>query len=83
MTDVVTKAALSPARRRLVELMQEVNYGRIENLEVCDGEPVFDPPPSVVRLYLFGRNNGPNAARGHDGFALKKKVVELLEVFDR
>ena len=28
MTDV-TKAALTPARRRLVELMQEVNYGRI------------------------------------------------------
>ena len=35
MTDV-TKAALTPAKRRLVELMQEVNYGRIEQLEVRD-----------------------------------------------
>jgi hypothetical protein len=43
MPNVVTKAALSPARRRLVELMQEINYGRIERLEVRDGEPVFDP----------------------------------------
>ncbi len=31
-----TKAALTPARRLLVELMQEVNYGRIERLEVRD-----------------------------------------------
>jgi len=61
MTDVVTKAALSPARRRLVELMQEINYGRIERLEVRDGEPVFDPPPIVLRLFLFGKDNGPNA----------------------
>ena len=79
----ISKRDLSEPRRRLLELMQEINYGRIENLEVRGGEPVFDPPPSVVRLYLFGRSNGPNAARGHDGFALKKKVVELFEVFDR
>lgn len=37
MTDTATKAALAPARRRLAELMQEVNYGRIERLEVRDG----------------------------------------------
>ena len=79
----VSKRSLSDPRRRLLELMQEVNHGRIENLEVRDGEPLFDPPPSVVRLYLFGRSNGPNAARGHDGFTLKKKVAELFEVFDR
>jgi hypothetical protein len=83
MPNVVTKAALSPARRRLVELMQEINYGRIERLEVRDGEPVFDPPPTVLRLFLFGKDNGPNASRGNDGFALKKKVAELFEVFDR
>jgi len=49
MPNVVIKAALSPARRRLVELMQEINYGRIERLEVRDGEPVFDPPRTTGR----------------------------------
>ena len=83
MTDVVTKAALAPARKRLVELMQEINYGRIEKLHVRDGEPVFDPPPTVLRLFLFGKDNGPNESRGNDGFALKRKVAELFEVFDR
>jgi len=82
MPNVVTKAALSPARRRLVELMQETNHGRIR-LEVRNGEPVFDPPPTVLRLFLFGKDNKPNAARDNDGFALKKKAVELFEIFDR
>ncbi len=83
MTDVVTKAVLSPARKRLVELMQEINYGRIENLQIRDGEPVFKPPPTMLREYLFGKENGPNAYRGIDSFSLKKKVAELFEIFDR
>ena len=83
VTDGMTKAALTPARSRLVEVMQEINFGRIEGLEVRDGEPVFDPPPRAVRQVVFGKKNGPNAARAHDGFALKKKVAELFEVFDR
>jgi len=40
-------------------------------------------PPTVLRLFLFGKDNGPNESRGNDGFALKKKVAELFEVFDR
>ena len=83
MTDAVTKAALTPARKRLVELMQELNHGRIEGLQVRDGEPVFDPPPTMLRLFIFGKGNGPNDARGRKGFVLKGKVTELFEVFDR
>ena len=82
MTDV-TKASLSPARRRLVELMQKINYGRIEWLEVQDAEPVFDPRPKVVRQVVFGKNNRPNACRAHTSFALKKQVEELFEFFER
>ena len=83
MTDEVTKAALTPARRRLVEMMQEINFGRIERLDVRDGEPLFDPPPMAVRQMVFGKKNGPNQIRNQDGYALKKKVAELFEVFDR
>ncbi len=83
MPDVVTKEALNPARRRLVELMQEVNFGRIENLQIRDGDPIFNPPPTVLRHYLFGRENGPNAYRTVDNFSLKKKLAELFDTFDR
>ena len=83
MTDGVTKAALTPARRRLVEMMQEINFGRLEGLEVRDGEPLFDPPPLAVRQVVFGKKNGPKDSPAQDGYALKKKVAELFEVFDR
>ena len=55
----VTKASLTPARGCLVELIQEINYGRLEGLEVRDCEPVLDPPPRVVRKIVFGKDNGP------------------------
>ncbi|MCK4415100.1 MAG: hypothetical protein KAY32_16330 [Candidatus Eisenbacteria sp.] len=83
MTNPITKAALTSARKRLVEMMQEINYGRIEGLEVRESDPVFDPPPTMVRLFLFGRDNDPSASFAIDGFALKKSVAELFEIFDR
>lgn len=78
-----TKAALSAARRQLVELMQDVNYGRIEGLAVRDGEPVLDPRPHVRRVILLGKDTGAHAARRNADFALKDKVLELFAVFDR
>lgn len=83
MSGIKTKAALSPARKRLVDLMQGVNYGRIEGLCVHNGEPVFDPPPIVLRLFMFGKDNGPNEICSSDNFALKNKVAELFQIFDR
>ena len=78
-----TKQSLSPARRRLVELMQDVNYGRIEGLNVRDGEPVLEHTPIVMRDIVFGKVNAPNLARGRDDFALKDQIVELFDLFDR
>ena len=67
----------------MVELMQEINYGRIEGLQIQDGEPVFDPGPTVLRLFLFGKDNGPNESRGRHDFTLKNKIAEMFAIFDR
>lgn len=83
MKPVLKKASLTPARKRLVERMQEINFGSIKGLKVQNGEPVFDPPPIEQRVFLFGRDNGPNPSRDNHGFVLKKKVEELFEIFDR
>jgi hypothetical protein len=63
--------------------MQEVNFGRIERLQVKDGEPIFDPPPTKLQLFMFGKNNGASEYRDSDGFALTNKMTELFEIFDR
>jgi hypothetical protein len=77
------KASLSEPRRRLVELMQRVNFGRIEGLAVRAGEPVLAPPPRVVNEIKFGGENGPRPELAAADFALKAQVVELFHHFDR
>ena len=82
MTKVATKASLSPGRRRLLELMQGINFGRIEELTVRDGEPSFDPPPRVVREIKFGGENGPRQEVSVEDFALKSQATQLFAQLD-
>ena len=83
MTKTVSKSDLSLSRRRLVELMQDINFGRIEGLHICGGEPVLDASPRVVREIKIGGDNGPRAERAANDFLLKDQVVELLEHLSR
>ena len=78
MTDTVALASLSPAGERLVRLMQELNFGQVRDLVVRDGDPVFDPPPRVVREVKFGGENGPRPETAKGDFALKAQVREML-----
>jgi len=79
----VNKREISALQRKLLELMQEVNFGLIKGLVVKDGEPVFDPPPRVVREIKLGGENGPRHELGSDDFALKSKVAEFFEHLSR
>jgi len=79
----VSKRDLSESRRRLLGLMQEISFGRIENLTVKDGEPNFDPPPQVVREIKFGGENGPRQEMSAENFDLKSQVIEFFAQLDR
>jgi hypothetical protein len=78
----VSKASLSPARRRLLESLQQLYFGRIENLVIQNGQPIFEPMPRVVREHKFGGENGPSPESTAADFLLKAQVVELFELFD-
>lgn len=75
-----TKRALSQLQMALVELMQRLNFGRIERLTIVDGEPVIGPTTVVVREHKFGGENGPRSELNVANFALKRAVVELLDL---
>jgi len=79
----VSKRDLSGPRKRLIEMMQEISFGRIENLIVKDGEPNFDPSPQVVREIKFGGENGPRQEMSVENFALKSQAVEFFAQLDR
>src|SRR5262245_21740499 len=62
MKNGLAKAALPEARKRLVELMQSLNFGRIEDMAVRDGDPVLNHIP-------FGtRSSDPSCGSLYSGF---------------
>ena len=75
---VPTKSSLSQTQRRLISLMQRINFGRIEGLVVRDGQPVFDSPPRVTREVKFGAENRPRPEAAKADFALKAQVREFF-----
>jgi hypothetical protein len=59
--------------------MQRLNFGRIEDLIVRGGEPVFDPAPRVIQKVKIGGENGPRTEFSSTDFLLKKQMIELVE----
>ena len=82
MSDSITLASLPPERRRLLKRMQRINFGRIENLVIKDGQPVLSPSPRVVRSVKFGGRNGPRPEASLEDFVIKDEVVELFRYMD-
>jgi len=60
-------------------MMQALNFGRIEQLAVAGGEPIFHPPPKVSRELKFGAENGPRPELSLDDFVLKAEVRALFD----
>ena len=75
----ISKSSLSAAQGRLVELLQNLNFGRIEGLRVIAGEPTFEPAPRIVRKVKIGGENGPRRETVLPDFWLKQQTSEMLE----
>lgn len=73
-------SSLPASYQRLVRLMQLIGFGRIENLSIRNGLPVFDPPPRVIEDVKFGAaENGARTEVAVDDFTLKQQIVELID----
>jgi hypothetical protein len=80
MSQPTTKSSLSEAQRRLVALLQWMNFGRVEHLRVRRGEPLFDPPPRVIRTLKMGADNSRRRETSFEDFWLKRQTIEMLQV---
>jgi hypothetical protein len=63
--------------------MQTLNFGRIECLQVRNGEPVFDPAPRAVHKMKLGAENSPRPEAELNDFWLKHQTVELFGAIER
>ena len=79
MNSPTTKSVLSESQSRLVELLQRLNFGRIEGLQVRRGEPVFDPSPRVIQKLKMGADNAPRPEASLQDFWLKNQIIEMLQ----
>lgn len=71
-------ADLSPAWQRLLRLFQTINFGRIEELEIRNGEPVFSPEPRVFLELKLDAADGPRPERLLDRFELRSQVERFI-----
>jgi hypothetical protein len=80
-TGATRKNVLSPARQHLIALLNDVQFGRIQALVIRDGEPVFDPPPAIVRTLKLGGAGNPHPLVGDP--AQRPAFAELFAHFTR
>ncbi len=75
----MTKQMLSEPWKRLVETMQELNFGRVVFF-VLAGQPDFTRPVRVVRtVKTAGGNNGARPEARSADFQLRKEVTTTLD----
>jgi hypothetical protein len=82
MSNETQKATISHPRRRLIEMMQEIDFGWME-LSKRKGEPASDPSHRIVKQIKLGSENGPRPERERRDFVLKKQVKLFFAEFDR
>ena len=81
---MLTKSSLSSPQQRLLETLQRTNYGRVEALRVSEGEPVFTPPPRIVKdVKLGSADTGARPELESGDFALKREHIELFDQLRR
>jgi hypothetical protein len=82
MNMTLKKSHLTPARQRLLELMQSIDHGKIKGLSIIDGQPVLAPPPRIVQKIKFTAADTFQTAVSED-FTLKKETTEFFKRLDR
>lgn len=75
----MNKSSLSLPKQHLLEVMQSLNFGRIESLQVRAGEPVFTSATKVIRKFKIGGENCARPELLQTDFLLKEQTIELLE----
>ena len=78
----VFKRQLSAARAQLVELMQRINFGRIERMSVVNRQPVLSSIGKALSTIKLKSENGPRAELESSDFLLKQEIVELFGFLD-
>ena len=78
-----TTKDITAAQVCLLRIIRECQFGRIENLPVRDGQPVFNSDVKVVRAARLGGDGPGTKLVAGDEFELKRPVRDLFDELAR
>ena len=78
-----TTRDLTAAQRRLLQIMHELQFGRVENMRVQAGQPVLDASLKIVRVVRLGGEGRTTHFPIGDEFELKQAVRDLFDELAR
>jgi hypothetical protein len=70
---------LLPAERQFLETLRTLGFGRVEHLQVRDGEIVLDPRPTIVRELKLGAPQWTPVEPKEAEYELKREAAEFFE----
>lgn len=79
----MTKRALTPDRLRLLEIIDSIGFGHVEQLSVRNGEPRFEPAPRLIQEIKIDSEPPRRPDRGNTDLTLKKQFQTLFDQLDR
>jgi hypothetical protein len=75
----MTKASLNLDQRRLVEIIEAIDFGAIEQLSIRGGLPCFDPRPRVIQAIKLAPGTTRQPDRRLEDLTLKTRFEELFD----
>jgi hypothetical protein len=78
----IRKRDLLAARRRVVEICQEIGFGRIDGMIIRDRQPEWQPAPRIIRGILLCRDDARRQVYPRHDCALKWHFLALFRQID-
>lgn len=73
----ISKSSISSGNQNLIRKMQEINFGRIDNLGIRNGEAYFSQSSIIIKEFKPGSGES-RPEKNLDDFIMKAPQAELL-----
>jgi hypothetical protein len=77
------KSSLIPVQRQVVEIIEALGFGSIEQLCIRDGLPCYEPRPRIVQSVKLESEPERKTDDGRAEVALKKEFENLFDRLSR
>jgi hypothetical protein len=79
----MTRSLLRPAQSQLLHIIEDLAFGRIEELSIRNGEPCYEHAPRIVQEIKLGSETERRPDQSKLDLTLKKEFVELFSALTR